>query len=743
MKSKHFCCIVSAYSPTIRLPKVLLLLSLAIGFIPLKSAAGPLEAPASATNSASAMFTVQDIYNRIVLGTPGALRQGSFVEPSAGPTNGTGRTLNEIMNALPSATNAAVAATAADVPAGLKFWSLSATGWGLQIGTAQVQLNKIHSDVVTGISATNVTLGKRLPTAAGGTGIIVGQFSVSGISGAGVTDKNGSSMTVVQAQNGEVRFTIPPGTGINRYTLSISNQIISPVSYLPSQSNGLFLAYDAPVVTAVSGCIDNGPATVECDFTGNSIILIQGKNFGTNSSEVSVTVGGIPATFLSFRTNDTVIRVRPAPAPAGGYDLPVIVTVAGVTSSPAPLVSYAGPTVISNTVNLGPSYNPSGTTFKIYGSGLDLGGTPGNFRFGPPGNTFDQMPYEATVVSTGVDASGPYYLVNLPTGGAGSGLVCIAHVGLQYSRPSGTYSYDAMSAPYQLRPAGPIVGPETDVYGSSVNGCQEIDFNALNAGNRADLLKAFLVSSDVPPSIVQCSEVSVISFDASGTTIRCKTPAGVGGTAYHLKLVVFSTSSQFGAYAYVYPVGPGVTSISGCNDSGNTTTCETEGGTVLSLTGTNFAQPFAVMVGGVLCRDIALLSSTQAQCIVPPGTGQSLPVVVQSAGNLSQLFNGFSYVSPVIDGLQGAVTVSNKVFNISRTNGAILTISGSNFGASGARVLVGGAIVTNVVHDTEFPHRKLTFQCPPRLSPPFYELPVVVISAGGSFSSNVGTLSYE
>ena len=57
--------------------------------------AGDLDAPAAPTDSASAMYTVEDIYNRLTTNTPATKRAGAFTEPSAGPGS-TGYTLDQV-----------------------------------------------------------------------------------------------------------------------------------------------------------------------------------------------------------------------------------------------------------------------------------------------------------------------------------------------------------------------------------------------------------------------------------------------------------------------------------------------------------------------------------------------------------------------------------------------------------------------------------------------------------------------
>ena len=59
--------------------------------------AGDLDSPAAPTDPASAMYTLEDVYNRIDDGTEGTKRVGAFTEPSAGPAP-TGETLDDLYN---------------------------------------------------------------------------------------------------------------------------------------------------------------------------------------------------------------------------------------------------------------------------------------------------------------------------------------------------------------------------------------------------------------------------------------------------------------------------------------------------------------------------------------------------------------------------------------------------------------------------------------------------------------------
>ena len=99
--------------------------------------AGSLDAPAAPTDAGSAMYTLNDLFNRLTTGTAGTPRTGAFVEPAAGP-GGTMHTLTDIMGKMPALDNTN-GATVANVLAGKTFWGLTSGAWGLKTGTMPTQ----------------------------------------------------------------------------------------------------------------------------------------------------------------------------------------------------------------------------------------------------------------------------------------------------------------------------------------------------------------------------------------------------------------------------------------------------------------------------------------------------------------------------------------------------------------------------------------------------------------------------
>lgn len=124
-----------------------------IGVLGSVSWAGNLDSPAAPTSADSALYTLEDIYNRLNAGTAGEKRSGPFTEPGSGPAS-TGRTTDEIMGVAPAAD--AAGATDAQVLSGKKYWGLTAGAWGERTGT---MADIGEQDITPGTSAQTITQG--------------------------------------------------------------------------------------------------------------------------------------------------------------------------------------------------------------------------------------------------------------------------------------------------------------------------------------------------------------------------------------------------------------------------------------------------------------------------------------------------------------------------------------------------------------------------------------------------------
>jgi hypothetical protein len=112
--------------------------------------AGNLDSPAAPSDSGSAMYKLEDIYNRLNSGTEGTKRTGAFTEPSSGPGS-TGKTLNEVMDKAPAKDNTN-GASPSDVTTGKTYWGLKDGSWGLQTAPRYIDNdNGTVTDRTTGL----------------------------------------------------------------------------------------------------------------------------------------------------------------------------------------------------------------------------------------------------------------------------------------------------------------------------------------------------------------------------------------------------------------------------------------------------------------------------------------------------------------------------------------------------------------------------------------------------------------
>jgi len=129
-----------------------------------------------------------------------------------------------------------------------------------------------------------------------------------------------------------------------------------------------------------------------------------------------------------------------------------------------------------------------------------------------------------------------------------------------------------------------------------------------------------------------CASLAV----ASATSITCVTPAGSAGTA---NVVVTNADTQFGTGSglFTYVPAPTVSAVSPA-------TGLESGGTAITITGTGFLAGATVMVGGVACLSIVVVSSTSITCTTPAGSGSSRAVIVTNTdGQSSGTSTSFDY----------------------------------------------------------------------------------------------------
>lgn len=195
-------------------------------------------------------------------------------------------------------------------------------------------------------------------------------------------------------------------------------------------------------------------------------------------------------------------------------------------------------------------------------------------------------------------------------------------------------------------------------------------------------------------------------------------------------------------------IGLNISAASGCMQdakSGGVIECPTVGDSlalaqIITVVGTNFGNSslFAVFVDGVSCPVIGRSTNNgtdKATCRLPPGTGYGKGVFVQAGAFFSAPKFLVSYAAPVLTTVAGCgvptTAFATVVTSCDRQGGNVLDVYGSNFGKSGANVLIGVSPCSNVIHDNLRPHSHLSCELPPGFG---LDRPVLVLQGNGAAS---------
>lgn len=107
-----------------------------------------------------------------------------------------------------------------------------------------------------------------------------------------------------------------------------------------STSNCVLVSFAAPTVTGVTGCVGSSP-TIDCPALPT--ITVQGANFGSSDTGLSVDVGGLACTSVTLTTPHTTLTCDVAVPPTKPRQgLGVVVTKRVQQSASQPWVSFKG-----------------------------------------------------------------------------------------------------------------------------------------------------------------------------------------------------------------------------------------------------------------------------------------------------------------------------------------------------------------------------------------------------------------
>lgn len=361
------------------------------------------------------------------------------------------------------------------------------------------------------------------------------------------------------------------------------------VIFVGGQSNTPLNIWSYQPPSLVDIAPESGPTT------GGTVVTAIGNNFGPAGTPASVMVGSVPATNVTVTGHSTLTFTTP---PGTGVNVNLTITVGGQSSMAQPLWSYQAPSVSGVTPGSGPT--SGGTAITITGANFGPAGTPAAVTING-------------ISATDVNVVGHTSLTCTTPPGAGANRNVVVSVSGQSSTPAPVWSYLAPVI-FDISPSsGPTGGGNTVI---------------LTGENFGPTGTAVAVTvDDVPPSMISLVSQTQIAFPA---------PPG-SGAINDVELTVAGQPANVVNYAYAGPTVAMLTPNSGPE----------QGGTLVTVAGTNFGAPGAplvVNIDGTPVQNLQHASHSMFTFTTPAGTGAGLPVNILVDGQAADPPPTFSYV---------------------------------------------------------------------------------------------------
>ena len=369
---------------------------------------------------------------------------------------------------------------------------------------------------------------------------------------------------------------------------------------------------------------------------GGTTVTISGAHL---TGATSVTFGGVAATNVVVVSDTSITAVTPART--SGAKSVVVTTPAGIaTALNAFTFELPAPTITSVNPNTG--VLAGGTDITISGTNLSAASSV----------TIDGV----AVTSIVINGAGTQIAAVTPAGSAGAKNLSVTTAGGTATKV-GAFTYTNATLPTiaSVIPNSGVLsgGTAITITGTNLTGATSVKIGGVAA-----------------------TSMVVVS----ATSITAVTPAGAVGAKD--VVVITPSGNATGTNAFTYLDVPTIVSVS-------PNTGSTNGGTAITITGTNLTGASSVTVGGVAATNLVVVSATSITAKTPTGTAGVKPVVVTTPGGIATLAGAFTYVqAPTI----ASVTPSTGVL----AGGTAITITGTNL-TGAISVTVGGTPATSVV----------------------------------------------
>lgn len=501
---------------------------------------------------------------------------------------------------------------------------------------------------------------------------------------AGATVRFGANTAPAVNVTSSTSITVTTPTSL--VTGPVDVTVINPDTQQSVSAGGFTYAYPAPTITAVTPA--SGPAV------GGTSIVITGTGFQVSPA---VRIGGTPATNVT-RTSLTQVTAVTPPGMHGVVDVTLTNSDAQSATLAGGFRYQAAPTISAVTPASGAAQGGTRITitgqYFLQGASVRLGGVPAfavtvTSPTTATAITNSSAPGAVDVVlvnpdtqsgtlTAGYTYEGAPSLTSLsPISGSTAGGTVVTIIGAGFL-PNTAVTFGTIASPTVTRVSNTEL---TAVTPASPVGVVTVTVRNPD-GQSASLPGGFRFVA--PPTITAVTPSSgdvaggaVITitgtgFNASTTVSFDGTPAAQVSLVSATELAAVTPRHAPGVVdVEVSTGGAAATLTDGFTFTRGAPTLATvapvsgpiTGGTLLTLSGTGFAQGASVTVGGAAATDVVVVSDVLARAVVPAHAAGAVDVVFTNDDNQSAtLAGGFTYVAPpsnnagtVVDGGTGSV----------------------------------------------------------------------------------------
>lgn len=375
---------------------------------------------------------------------------------------------------------------------------------------------------------------------------------------------------------------------------------------------------------------------------GLETLVITGTGFRTGAT---VTVGGLACSSLSVDSDTQITCTNPNVITAGQKSV-VLTNLDGQSVTLANALLFLAPPNLA-VVSPNSGTTSGGQTITLGGSGF----------------------YPGMTVTIGGVACGSVNVANTSTATCVTGASAAGPQNVQISVLGDTSTLNNAYT-YRARPTISSVTPDN---GSTAGGTDVV----ITGTN-------FYTGTVARFGGVNCTTTVLPACTVNCVTLECKAPARTAGV---VNIVINNPDGQISTETvqYTYNSPPTITNVT-------PTSGPVAGGTVVTITGTQFVSGATVTIGGVACATTTFVSATSIQCTTPNMTSAGLKSIVITNPDTQSVTSTNSFQALAAPTLASVTPNSDLI-----TGGKTVVFTGTNF-VSGVVARINGVNCSSTVY---------------------------------------------